>query len=342
VSTGLQLYLATIVVYFAVYAIGAMGLSIQYSYAGVLNFAFVVLQAAGAYTAAVLTLGPDTQIAGFQTYVLGYQLPFPIPLLAAMAVGGLLSAAIGVVALRKLRRDYQAMVFLVLSVIAVDLVIDLKGLFNGQAGLALIPSPLQGALGLSNVAYHWAYAIYALVLTIVVYLFCQAIGNSPLGIAWRASRDNEASAAAVGKNVARIRLSAMLVGGALAGLSGALLVQFITVWQPNSWLFPETFVLYTALLVGGIGNGRGVILGVLAVPILLLQAPSYLPEIGRTGLIDSLEWVIIGAVTLLFLWVRPQGILPERPRRLEHYAGSGPRGDLAGPQRPGAPGGRPT
>ena len=337
-NTGLQLYLATILVYFAVYSIATLGLSIQYSYAGVLNLGFVVFQAAGAYTAAVLTLGPDTSIQGFQKYVLGYNLPFPIPLIAAAVVGAVLSAVVGVVALRKLRRDYQAIAFLVLSVVATDLVINLKGLFNGQAGLALIPSPLQRDLGLSYLGYHWAYAIYALVMTGLVFALCKVLGNSPLGLSWRASRDNEASAAAVGKNVARVRLSAMALGGALAGLSGALLVQFITVWEPNSWLFPETFVLFTALIVGGNGNRRGLILGVIAIPILLLQAPSFLPEFARTGLIDSLEWVIVGFVTLLFLWFRPKGILAERPRRLDDYRG-GRRGSalswVRGPHRLG-------
>jgi ABC-type branched-subunit amino acid transport system permease subunit len=342
VSSGLQLYLATIVVYFAVYSIAAMGLSIQYSYAGVVNLAFIVFQAAGAYTAAVLTLGPDTLIPGFQTYVLGYQLPFPIPLLAAGAVGAALSAAVGVVALKKLRRDYQAMVFLVLSVIATDLVVNLKGLFNGQAGLALIPAPLKAELGLSYTDYHWAYAIYALVLTAAIYLLCRVLTDSPLGLAWRASRDNESSAAAVGKNVARVRLSAMAVGGALAGISGAVLVQFITVWQPNSWLFPETFVLFTALIVGGVGNRRGLLIGIIAVPILLLQAPGYLPEFGRTGLIDSLEWVIVGLVTLVFLWFRPKGILPERPRRLDDYERRGLRDALSRLRGLGGRGRRPT
>jgi len=338
VSNALQLYVATIIVYFAVYAIATMGLSIQYSYAGILNLAFIVLQAAGAYTAAVLTLGPDTAIPGFQTYVLGYQLPFPLPLLAAAAVGALLSGAMGLVALKKLRRDYQAMVFLVTTVIATDLVINLKGLFNGQAGLALIPSPFQKELGLSYVGYGWAYAVYALVMTVAVYVFCRLLGNSPLGVGWRTTRDNETSAEALGKNVVRLRLSAMAVGGALAGLSGALLVQFITVWQPNSWLFPETFVLFTALIVGGVGNSKGLILGVVAVPILLLQAPSFLPEFGRIGLVDSLEWVIVGFVTLVFLWFRPRGILPERPRRLEQYTRGGLRealGRLRWPRRVG-------
>lgn len=338
-NAGLQLYLATLVVYFAVYAIAAMGLSIQYSYAGVVNLAFIIFQAAGAYTAAVLTLGPDTRIAGFQTYILGYELPFPIPLIAAAGVGALLSAAVGVIALKKLRRDYQAMAFLVLSVIATDLVTNLKGLFNGQAGLALVPSPLQNELGLSYGDYHWAYAIYAVVLTALVYGFCRWLGSSPLGVSWRATRDNESSAAALGKNVARVRLSAMAIGGALAGLSGAVLVQFITVWEPNSWLFPETFVLFTALIVGGLGNSKGVLLGVLAVPILLLQGPSFLPEFGPTGLVDSLEWVIVGLVTLVFLWFRPKGLLPERPRRLDMYRSKGlralrrprPNRDVEGP-----------
>jgi branched-chain amino acid transport system permease protein len=315
VSTGTQLYVTTILVYAAVYAMGAFGLAIQYSYAGIVNFAYVVLQAAGAYTAAVLTLGPASASFGFQNYILGWRLPFPLPILAAMVVGALLAVLLGTITLRRLRRDYQAMSFLVISIIATDVIENQKGIFNGQAGLSLIPAPLEHSLHLSLLGYRWVYSGYALILAALVFLLVRYVGRSPLGLAWRAARDQEFAAEALGKDPVRLNVSALAFGGAIAGLSGAVLVEFITVWSPNSWLFPETFVFFTALLVGGMGNDWGVIAGVIAVPILFLQGPSFLPEVVHAGFIDSFEWVIVGVLTLLFLWFRPNGIVPERPRR---------------------------
>lgn len=314
-STGTQLYVTTILVYAAVYAMGAFGLAIQYSYAGIVNFAYVVLQAAGAYTAAVLTLGPASQSFGFQNYILGWRWPFPLPVLAAMVVGALLAVLLGTITLRRLRRDYQAMSFLVISIIATDVIENQKGIFNGQAGLSLIPAPLEHSLHLSLLGYRWVYSVYALILAALVFLLVRYVGRSPLGLAWRAARDQESAAEALGKDPVRLNVSALALGGAIAGLSGAVLVEFITVWSPNSWLFPETFVFFTALLVGGMGNDWGVIAGVIAVPILFLQGPSFLPEVVHAGFIDSFEWVIVGLLTLLFLWFRPNGIVPERPRR---------------------------
>lgn len=313
-STGFQLYTTTILTYAAVYAIGALGLSVQYSYAGIVNFAYIVLQAAGAYTAAVLTLGPSSQNFGFQHYILGFRLPFPVPIIGAMAVGAILAVLLGTITLKRLRRDYQAMSFLVISIIATDVIENQKGIFNGQAGLSLIPTPLSGSLHLSLLGYRWAYSAYALVVAGLVFILVRFLGRSPLGLAWRASRDREVAAEALGKDTSRLNISAMALGGAIAGLSGALLVEFITVWAPNAWLFPETFVFFTALLVGGMGNDWGVVAGVIAVPILFLQAPSFLPEVFHAGFIDSFEWVIVGLLTLLFLWFWPNGIVPERPR----------------------------
>ena len=71
-------------------------------------------------------------------------------------------------------------------------------------------------------------------------------------------------------------------------------------------------VIFTALFVGGVGNYRGVLLGVLLVPILFLQLPQFLPQIGYPGLTGSLEWIIVGLVWMAILLLRPQGILPER------------------------------
>lgn len=334
-STGTQLYTTTILVYVAVYAMGALGLSVQYTYAGIVNFAYIVLQSAGAYAAAVLSLGPSSQEGGFQKYILGWRLPFPLPLLGAVLVGAAVSVLLGTITLKRLRRDYQAMSFLVISIIATDVIENQKGIFNGQAGLSLIPAPLATSLSLTPLGYRWVYALYALVLAALVFLLVRFIGRSPIGMAWRAARDREAAAEALGKDPTRLNLSALALGGAIAGLSGGVLVEFITVWSPNAWLFPETFVFFTALLVGGMGNDWGVLAGVIAVPILFLQGPTFLPEILHAGFIDSFEWVIVGVLTLAFLWFRPSGIFPERARVLRRAEPGEPlAGGTPGSRRP--------
>src|SRR5438309_6829732 len=93
------------------------GLNLQFGVAGISSFAYVVFQAAGAYTASVLSLGASHAL-GFQQYVGGATLPFPLPLIAAGLVGGSLAALVGFIGIRRLRSDYQAMVMLVISLTA--------------------------------------------------------------------------------------------------------------------------------------------------------------------------------------------------------------------------------
>jgi branched-chain amino acid transport system permease protein len=79
-------------------------------------------------------------------------------------------------------------------------------------------------------------------------------------------------------------------------------------------------VIFTAMFVGGIGNYRGVVLGVLLVPIIFLELPRFLPQVGYPGLMDSIEWIAIGAIWMLCLYVRPQGIVPEKRNRADRAA----------------------
>ncbi len=133
----------------------------------------------------------------------------------------------------------------------------------------------------------------------VVYVFVHRVTASPLGRALRAIRDNEAAAAALGKDVMRMRLFIFVMGNVIAGISGAVLVEFIGAWSPGSWLYVETFVLFTAIIVGGTGNNAGVMVGALLVPVAFNEATRYLPQIGRPGLIDALQWIVIGLLALV-------------------------------------------
>jgi branched-chain amino acid transport system permease protein len=128
-------------------------------------------------------------------------------------------------------------------------------------------------------------------------------------------RDNGDAAAAIGKQVRSMRTAMLILGGAIAALSGAVLVGFITLWAPGAWTYPETIVLFAAIIVGGLGNHKGAILGALLVPLAFEEATRFIPAFGPPGLVPAMEWISIGLLILVFLWFRPQGVLPERKRR---------------------------
>jgi branched-chain amino acid transport system permease protein len=315
-TTAWSFYITTVLVYLGVNTMACWGLNLQYGYTGILNFSFIIYQSAGAYTAAVLTLGPATP-GGFQRYIGGASLPFPVPILAGGIAGGVLSAIAGAIALRRLRSDYQAMVFLVISLIATAVVTNDVGLFNGPAGLSVVPQPLQTVLNLSLIGYRWFYVALTAVICLVIYATVQRITSAPLGRSFRAVRDHEHAAAALGKNVNSLRMSSFITGGVIAGISGAVLVEFISAWSPGGWLYQETFVFFTALIVGGTANNAGAALGALLVPVAFLESTRFLPQFGPPGLIDALQWVAVGLMALIFLWFWPRGVLPERRRVIQ-------------------------
>jgi ABC-type branched-subunit amino acid transport system permease subunit len=319
--TAWSYYIATLTVYFGVNVLSALSLNLQFGFAGVVNFGYILFQAVGAYIAAVVVLGPSS---AFQQYVFGARLPFGVALLLATLAGAVLSLLIGLFSLRNIRRDYQAAILLIISLMATQVVQGYVPLFNGSNGVTGVPRPLS-SVPLSLQGYQWAYAGWVLLVAALAYALVTWLSRSPWGRALRALRDQEDAAAAIGLNVTALRLQVFVIGGALAGLSGGLLVEYIGAWSPDAWGYAETFVIFTALFVGGIGNYRGAVLGVLLVPIIFLELPRFLPQVGYPGLMDSMEWIAIGAIWMLCLYIRPQGIVPERRNRAARTAAADAR-----------------
>jgi branched-chain amino acid transport system permease protein len=313
-SNGLLFYLTTLFIYAGVDILACLGLSIQFGVAGVTNFGFVIFQAAGAYTAAVLSLPPDTENGGFQSYIGGLHLPFPLPWIAAAVVGGSLALPFTFLVGRRLRGDFAAIGLLVTAVMANLLVTNYRPFLNGSAGLSLVPAPLQDTLDPQSANYQWAYAAVALVLAAATFWFLRRITESPYGRSLRAMRDNDIIADSLGKNLLSMRTATLVLGGAIAGLSGAILVGFITLWAPAGWAYAETIVIFAAVIIGGAGNHKGAILGAILVPLGFEEVTRFIPAIGPPGLIPALQWVAIGVLIVVFIWFRPQGVLPERRR----------------------------
>lgn len=307
----MQAFVSISLVYLCIYALSAWSLNLQYGYTGIINFGWIVFQSAGAYIAAVTSLGPSSLLSG-QTYVLGASLPFPLPLLLGTLAGAALAAVLGVIILtRRIRPDFQAIILLVIAIIAAQIVITNVSLFNGANGLSGVPQPFNGVLKLSLQGYQWFYVAWAGVLCVAVYFGLEWICGSSWGRALRAIREDDVLAAHVGINVAAVRIVSFVVGGAIAGFSGALLVEFLGTWSPDAWSFVETFVVFVALYVGGRGNNRGALIGAFLVPVVIGTMPSFLPQFGYPGLMANLEWVLIAVLWLIIFYFRPAGILPE-------------------------------
>jgi branched-chain amino acid transport system permease protein len=314
-SSAYQYYFLTLLVFFGVNTIACWSLNLQYGVGGVMNFAFIMFQSIGAYIGGVLTLGPSTG-ASFQQYILGATLPFPLPWLLAAAAGGLLAWLVGSFALRPARRDFQAMVMLVVSIIAGTLVLTEASWFNGQNGIAAVPKPFESRLNLGEVQYGWFYVVMTALVVAGVYGLVHRVTASPWGRRLRAMREHPDALASLGVNVKAESMKVYVLGGALAALSGAILVQFIGAWSPGSWSTGETFLYFVAIIVGGVGNNFGAMLGAAVVLGVFEEALRYLPSFGYAGVAEAVQFMLLGVLILAFLWFRPAGLVPERRRRL--------------------------
>ena len=329
-------YIINLLIYAAVDAMACLGLNQQFGVAGVTNFGFIIFQAAGGYTAAILALPDQSANAGFQTYIGGLNLPFPLPWIGAAVVGGVIALPFTFLVGRRLRGDFAAVGLLVTAVLFNLLVTNYRPLLNGAAGLSLIPQPLQGEYNPQSSGYQWTLTAVAVVLCALVYLFVRRITESPYGRSLRAMRDNDIVADSLGKNLLSLRAAMLVTGGAIAGLSGGILVSYITTWSPAAWGYAETVVLFAAVIIGGAGNHLGAILGAILVPVGFEEVTRYIPTSNNLppNLIPSLEWVAIGLLIVIFLWVRPQGILPERKRVIRAGAAANPPSAAAPPISP--------
>jgi branched-chain amino acid transport system permease protein len=316
VSAAVLYYVGNLLTYFSANVLLVLGLNIQFGLAGVINFSYYMLVAAGGYTAALTAIGPTTPAdAGVIQYIGGWTLPWPIPVVLAGLVGAAVAVAVAHLAVRRLRSDYLAIATLVVGEAAWTLTGNHTGFLNGWQGLSGVTQPFL-ATSLSPVAASALFCGVVLVVAAAGFVVAERVARSPFGRSLRAIRENEETAAALGKDVFALRLRAVIVGGVLAAVGGALFIEYIGSVSPGLWAVPETFVLYTALIVGGTGNNWGAALGAGLVPVAFLEATRFIPPIANNpDIVATLRWIVIGAVGIAILYYRPQGVLPERQPR---------------------------
>jgi branched-chain amino acid transport system permease protein len=305
------MYWVSVVTEAGVIAILALGLDVVWGWTGDFYLAFYGYLALGSYFTFVLSIGkpvPPVQ------YIIGWRLPVLAAIALAVVAVVCVAAVVGAIALRNLRGIYFAITTLGAVSALYLLVENYTPLFNGYNGVYGLINPGQSALNLTYDGYRIAFLVVVLVLLLLAYLLVQRLSRSPFGRMLRSVREDERAAAAYGRPVFSAKYRAYLFGAALAGLAGGLFAIFISAFNTGAWSPQELLVVYAAILVGGRGNPRGVIVGVFVVYIGFIELTRYLPSpASRPEFGPALRQVLIGLMLVLMLKFRPEGIFRERP-----------------------------
>jgi branched-chain amino acid transport system permease protein len=303
-------YLVSIFTEGAIFGIMALGLNVIWGWSGDFDLAYYGYVALGAYITLVLTIGPPFPPT---EYILGLQLPYLVALIGAMASSALMGLIVGLIALRHLRGIYFSIVTLGAVYVLYVMAGQYVPLFNGYNGLYGLFNPMGDALGLDFQSYQYFFLGFCLFMFILVLIFMGRISGSRFGLALRSLREDERAAAAFGRDIYRMKLKAYVLGAAFGGLAGGLFAAYLSAFNPSAWSPIEAIVLYSAILVGGKGSIKGVILGVVVMIVLIQESTRFLPEFpGNPAIVPALREIVVGAVLVLFLRFRPQGLLPER------------------------------
>lgn len=302
-------YAASLLPLVAIYATLVLGLNLQYGQAGILNFTYISFVAMGAYTSAVVTLGPPDEGT---VYILAARVPFPLNVLVGALAATLLGLLVSLTALRRLRSDYLAIVTLGAGLVFYTVVGNVVSLFNGFQGIDNVPMPVPGGLGeTGRLLFFGAITVVFLGVTFVA---AEQVRRSALGRVLRSIREDETVPEAFGRNVGHLKLLAFLLGSFVAGAGGGLLVTYLSAYNPSAFIPADTFLLWAAMFVGGVGNNWGSVLGAALIPVGFVEATRFLPNLIGINplLLQSFRGLAIGLLIILVPWLRPNGILPER------------------------------
>jgi branched-chain amino acid transport system permease protein len=327
-----------------IYIMMALGLNVVVGYAGLLDLGYVAFYALGAYTCAALaspqfgrstiqfgSIGVDKTIGGVH-----------ISIWLLLVVAGIFTALIGMLIglpTLRLRGDYLAIVTLGFGEILPQIARNGDNFFNtginvtnGPQGITPIDgigfgSTLSRALGLpanyltaanSDRLFFWT----AIVLVLIT-LFCSLrLRGGKLGRAWIAIREDETAAAAMGVPLMRTKTLAYAIGAFFGGVAGAYFAEYTTGANPDSFSFNFSVFVLVMVILGGIGNVWGVMVGAALLAYLnqagLADTGAWINEHLHVSIdVPQYEFGIYGVILLVVMLFRPNGLIPEKRHKLE-------------------------
>ena len=285
-------YALTVMINAAIFVMLAAGLNIVVGYCGLLDLGYIAFMAVGAYTAGIVSKSFDLPLI------------FTIPAVLVMTV--LAGLIIGAPTLR-LRSDYLAIVTLGFGEIT-RITANNLSITGGTSGIFGVPGLLKiGDIDLQQPAIFY----YVTILVVSAFVLAAArLRSSRIGRAWRFVREDEDAAEAMGIHTYKVKLLAYIFGAIWGGFGGVLFASHISAVAPTSFFFLQSALVLMAVVLGGMGNMRGVVLGAILI--------SMLPELLRE--FNAYRYLVFGVLLVVVMVFRPQGLWPARgfePERRE-------------------------
>ena len=286
----------------------ALGLNIVVGFAGLLDLGYAAFFAIGSYSYAMLA-----------SQQFGIHVPFWVMLFAASGIAAIFGILLGAPTLR-LRGDYLAIVTLGFGEIVPQTFLNLSQYTNGPNGISSLDSPsLFGhRFGFSATPYFYVM----LGLIVIGVLLASNLQNSRLGRAWMAIREDELAARHMGINTTAAKLSAFALGASFSGLAGVAYAAKLDLVSPDQFQFNVSVLVLSMLVLGGMGNIPGVIVGSFALSFinsfLLPQSTNLVHSIGLTWIdFTDYRFMLYGVILVAMMLFRPEGLIPSRQRRAE-------------------------
>ena len=295
-AVGNNTYVLHLLIVAQLYAVLALALNFQLGSANIPNFATGASYGIGAYVSALLAIN----------FGISFWLTLPAAAIAATLFGFL----IGIPSMRT-RDTYLALVTIAFGVVVQQLLnnFDWTGGPNGLVGIPA-PSLFGHSFASPLVVFGWKlpsqanfYYLSAL-LVVVAIVTAHRLHSSRIGLAWNALRADEIAARAQGINVAWFKVLAFAVDAFLAAFAGTIYAFYVSYISPDNFTFLVSVTIMTMVIVGGMDNIFGVIVGAFLLTIL--------PE--KLRAFSDYRLLFFGIVIIGFLMIRPQGLFPQRIR----------------------------
>jgi branched-chain amino acid transport system permease protein len=276
-------YSVTIV---SVWAVLALSLNLQAGMTGLINFGQILPFAIGAYAAG---------IAG--THGLGW----PVGLIAGLVAAPLIGLLV-IFPTRRLAQDYWALVTLGIAEIFRLTMLNFSSIAGGVEGVSV-----------DRLSARTLAMALSLALLVIAFLICERISRAPLGRLLRVIREDEMLAATLGRDPFRFQLLVTVLAWIMAGVAGVLYAHITGFVHPSGFMVIETFVVWTALILGGPGRNIGVVVGAIVVQLMGVSTRfvaqwTDLPS----DLVANLRLALIGLLLVVMILYRPQGLFPEK------------------------------
>jgi ABC-type branched-subunit amino acid transport system permease subunit len=280
------------------YCIACLGLTVQFGFSGVVNFAGAAFFGIGAYTAAVLGKYAPA-------------LPDPLVLLLGGATAALVGSILFLPILRT-RGHYAALITIAFGILFRTF-IEVNDTLGGPQGLKVAPFSLFGWPFNTNVelsdeleiSFYLSYAILSLLLLWIALVLVRRLERSWIGLNLDAVRLDETASAAFGIEVARAKMLAFSIGNFLVGVAGALMGMMTAFVAPASFTLADSLILVSIVILGGVGNPWAVIPAAALVVLL--------PE--KLQVIQEYRFLLFAGLVILILLFRPAGLFPRRLRQ---------------------------